>query len=91
MADGTATEYRLGSFPIASTRPIAPFLVHHTMAEPNGTGDWQDRYYHIDQILDKPGPRTDPQFTPGNDVRNIHKVSTALLLSIKWIGQILFT
>jgi hypothetical protein len=32
-------------------------------------GDWQDRYYHVDQILDKPGPRTDPSFLAGDEVR----------------------
>lgn len=33
------------------------------------SSDWQDRYYHIDQILDKPGPRTDPSFLAGDEVR----------------------
>lgn len=30
--------------------------------------DWQDRYFHVDQILNKPGPRTDPSFSPGEPV-----------------------
>jgi hypothetical protein len=30
--------------------------------------DWQDRYYHVDQILDRPGPRTDPSFLAGDEV-----------------------
>ena len=30
--------------------------------------DWPGRYHHIDQILDAPGPRTDPQFSAGKDV-----------------------
>lgn len=30
--------------------------------------DWSDRYYHVDQILDKPGPRTDPSFLAGEEV-----------------------
>jgi hypothetical protein len=39
------------------------------MATPNDTQrDWQDRYYHIDQILDKPGPRTDESFLAGEEV-----------------------
>jgi NEDD8-activating enzyme E1 len=33
------------------------------------TGDWQGRYYHVDQILDAPGPRTDPSFMAGDGVR----------------------
>lgn len=32
------------------------------------TNDWLGRYHHIDQILDAPGPRTDPQFSAGNEV-----------------------
>lgn len=31
--------------------------------------DWPGRYYHIDQVLDKPGPRTDPAFLAGDGVR----------------------
>jgi len=27
--------------------------------------DWPGRYFHIDQILDNPGPRTDPGFAAG--------------------------
>ena len=30
--------------------------------------DWSDRYYHVDQVLDKPGPRTDPSFLAGEEV-----------------------
>ena len=34
------------------------------------SGDWEGRYYHVDQILDKPGPRTDLEsFSPGEAVR----------------------
>lgn len=32
------------------------------------SSDWQDRYYHVDQILDRPGPRTDPSFLAGDEV-----------------------
>lgn len=32
------------------------------------TNDWPGRYHHIDQILNAPGPRTDPQFSAGNEV-----------------------
>jgi len=30
--------------------------------------DWQNRYYHIDQILDRPGPRTEVSFAAGQEV-----------------------
>lgn len=33
------------------------------------SADWEGRYYHVDQILDKPGPRTDPSFAAGDEVR----------------------
>ncbi|KAI0306350.1 hypothetical protein B0F90DRAFT_1689200 [Multifurca ochricompacta] len=33
--------------------------------------DWEGRYYHIDQVLDRPGPRTDPDsFMAGEGVKN---------------------
>lgn len=31
--------------------------------------DWPDRYYHVDQVLEKPGPRTDEEFAAGDEVR----------------------
>lgn len=31
--------------------------------------DWEDRYYHVDQVLDRPGPRTNPDsFMAGDGV-----------------------
>jgi hypothetical protein len=30
--------------------------------------DWDDRYYHVDQVLDRPGPRTDPDSFMAGDV-----------------------
>jgi hypothetical protein len=30
--------------------------------------DWPNRYYHVDQILDRPGPRTNPSFLAGQEV-----------------------
>jgi hypothetical protein len=30
--------------------------------------DWPGRYYHIDQILDAHGPRTEPAFLAGDEV-----------------------
>jgi hypothetical protein len=43
--------------------------------------DWDDRYYHIDQVLDRPGPRTDPDsFMAGDGVSDLAPIllSTAL-------------
>ena len=38
-------------------------------SQPNGPStDWPGRYYHIDQILNTPGPRTDPAFLAGDGV-----------------------
>jgi len=37
--------------------------------EPATSTDWEGRYYHIDQVLDTPGPRTDPAFLAGDGVR----------------------
>jgi ubiquitin-activating enzyme E1 C len=34
------------------------------------SADWPGRYYHIDQVLDTPGPRTDPAFLAGDGVRD---------------------
>jgi hypothetical protein len=34
--------------------------------------DWEDRYYHVDQVLDNPGPRTDPDsFMAGDGVGDL--------------------
>jgi hypothetical protein len=42
--------------------------------------DWDDRFYHIDQVLDRPGPRTDlDSFMAGDGVRD--PISSFLLLS----------
>lgn len=35
------------------------------------SSDWDGRYFHIDQILDKPGPRTDPSFLAGDEVHHL--------------------
>lgn len=34
--------------------------------------DWPGRYYHVDQVLDRPGPRTDPSFAAGDEVRILY-------------------
>ena len=49
---------------------------HQAMMTLNGTAqtaDWESRYYHVDQILDRPGPRTDPSFLAGEEVRQTHE------------------
>jgi ubiquitin-activating enzyme E1 C len=41
-------------------------------SQPNGTSmDWPGRYFHIDQVLNTPGPRTDPAFLAGDGVRDL--------------------
>ena len=55
------------------------------MMTPNGTAqtaDWESRYYHVDQILDKPGPRTDPSFSAGEDVRQTHQILRPLFTDL---------
>ncbi|RDB21497.1 NEDD8-activating enzyme E1 catalytic subunit [Hypsizygus marmoreus] len=42
--------------------------------------DWQDRYYHIDQVLDKPGPRTDPAFLAGDGVKDFLRNQAKILV-----------
>lgn len=40
-------------------------------AQTNGSviySDWPGRYFHVDQVLDRPGPRTDPSFLAGDGV-----------------------
>ena len=55
--------------------------------------DWDDRYYHVDQVLDHPGPRTDPDsFMAGDGVRDL----LSILLSVSYTcpllaGENLFT
>ena len=34
--------------------------------------DWPNRYFHVDQVLEKPGPRTDEGFSAGDVVSNKH-------------------
>ncbi|EPS98523.1 hypothetical protein FOMPIDRAFT_1148591 [Fomitopsis schrenkii] len=42
--------------------------------------DWSDRYYHVDQILDKPGPRTDPSFLAGEEVKKFLREACKILV-----------
>jgi NEDD8-activating enzyme E1 len=46
--------------------------------------DWPGRYFHVDQVLDRPGPRTDPSFLAGDGVSDfllkMYKILDGLLL-----------
>ncbi|CAK5277652.1 unnamed protein product [Mycena citricolor] len=44
------------------------------------TEDWQDRYYDIDQILNQPGPRTDPDFLAGDGVKDFLRNKVKILV-----------
>lgn len=47
---------------------MAPDIVTNGVNGSASSGDWHDRYYHVDQVLDRPGPRTDPSFLAGDEV-----------------------
>ncbi|TFK30148.1 NEDD8 activating enzyme [Coprinopsis marcescibilis] len=42
--------------------------------------DWPGRYYHIDQVLEKPGPRTDPAFLAGDGVKDFLRNQAKILV-----------
>ncbi|PFH54184.1 hypothetical protein AMATHDRAFT_72704 [Amanita thiersii Skay4041] len=42
--------------------------------------DWAGRYYHIDQILNAPGPRTDPAFLAGDEVKDFLRNQVKILV-----------
>ncbi|KAJ7741527.1 hypothetical protein DFH07DRAFT_837564 [Mycena maculata] len=44
------------------------------------TADWQDRYYDIDQVLNTPGPRTDPAFLAGDGVKDFLRNQAKILV-----------
>ncbi|EEB92178.1 hypothetical protein MPER_09351, partial [Moniliophthora perniciosa FA553] len=51
------------------------------MADSSSTSqDWEGRYYHIDQILDVPGPRTDEGFMAGDGVKNFLRNEAKILV-----------
>ncbi|KAE9409583.1 hypothetical protein BT96DRAFT_848230 [Gymnopus androsaceus JB14] len=50
------------------------------MASSEDTHDWEGRYYHIDQILDTPGPRTDEAFLAGDGVKNFLRKEAKILV-----------
>ncbi|CDO72921.1 hypothetical protein BN946_scf185002.g106 [Trametes cinnabarina] len=44
------------------------------------SADWEGRYYHVDQILDRPGPRTDPSFLAGDEVKDFLRNKCKILV-----------
>ncbi|RXW18611.1 hypothetical protein EST38_g7241 [Candolleomyces aberdarensis] len=50
------------------------------MAAAASSSDWPGRYHHIDQILDKPGPRTDPGFLAGDGVKDFLRGQAKILV-----------
>ncbi|KAF8163493.1 hypothetical protein B0H34DRAFT_695642 [Crassisporium funariophilum] len=42
--------------------------------------DWPGRYYHIDQVLNTPGPRTDPAFLAGDGVKDFLRNQAKILV-----------
>ena len=71
-ACGYSSLVSLRTLVLLSISSSSPFPMAAAV-EVNGnasSGDWEGRYYHVDQILDKPGPRTDLEsFSPGEAVR----------------------
>ncbi|KIK08179.1 hypothetical protein K443DRAFT_672666 [Laccaria amethystina LaAM-08-1] len=54
-----------------------------TLSLPNeapATVDWPGRYYHIDQVLNTPGPRTDPAFLAGDGVKGFLRNEAKILV-----------
>jgi ubiquitin-activating enzyme E1 C len=46
----------------------------------SAANDWPQRYFHVDQILDKPGPRTDESFEPGQPVKSFLRDQCKILV-----------
>ncbi|KAF7323075.1 E2-bind domain-containing protein [Mycena chlorophos] len=44
------------------------------------SADWPDRYYDVDQILNTPGPRTDPDFLAGDGVKDFLRTKAKILV-----------
>ncbi|KAM5534080.1 hypothetical protein V8D89_012261 [Ganoderma adspersum] len=44
------------------------------------SSDWEGRYHHVDQILDRPGPRTDPSFLAGAEVKDFLRDKCKILV-----------
>ncbi|KIK57701.1 hypothetical protein GYMLUDRAFT_45870 [Collybiopsis luxurians FD-317 M1] len=50
------------------------------MSTSQDANDWEGRYYHIDQILDAPGPRTDEGFMAGDGVKDFLRNQAKILV-----------
>ncbi|KAG8903291.1 hypothetical protein FRB99_003476 [Tulasnella sp. 403] len=52
------------------------------VANANGatSSDWKDRYFYVDQILDNPGPRTNPAFVAGEPVKSFLREQCKILV-----------
>ncbi|KAF5330850.1 hypothetical protein D9619_005611 [Psilocybe cf. subviscida] len=44
------------------------------------TVDWPGRYFHVDQVLNAGGPRTDPDFLAGDEVKNLLRDRAKILV-----------
>lgn len=43
--------------------------------------DWPDRYQHLDKVLTRPGPFTDPDsFSPGEEVQSFLRTKCKILV-----------
>ena len=51
--------------------------------------DWPGRYYHINQVLNAGGPRTDPRFPAGDLVRDFCSGISIIILTV-CLGKELF-
>ncbi|KAF9454673.1 hypothetical protein P691DRAFT_717301 [Macrolepiota fuliginosa MF-IS2] len=57
-----------------------------TLVNGSATADWPGRYFHIDQILDKPGPRTDPGFAAGAEAPFLRDQAKILVIGAGGLG-----
>lgn len=56
----------------------------------NAALDSQERWYHVDKVLDRPGPSTDPAFVPGQPVRQLAlKTRWSLLIRYRQVKSFL--
>jgi len=45
--------------------------------------DWDGRYHHVDQVLDRPGPRTDPDsFMAGDGVSDCIYLALSVIYAL---------
>ena len=63
----TATAARLDI--IQADSVLTNITTMATEVDKNAITDWPDRYNHIDQVLNAPGPRTEEGFAAGDIVR----------------------